>query len=329
MKLVVYSVKEYELPFLQQALPPTWPIIWKEEALQEHTADFSEGAEGVSVFTNDDLSDAMLLRLQSAGVRHIAIRAAGFDHIHLEKAQELGIHVANVPNYSPYAIAEHALALLLMLNRKLHLTIQRTAHYDFRLNGLTGMDFHGKTAAIIGTGNIGAILARILHGFGCALLGYDLAKNKTLVEELGMRYTSLEEICEKSDLISIHLPLNAQTKGMFDASFFSSLKKNALVVNTGRGPILQTEAALDALDKGLLAGLALDVYEKEKGVFFYDRSQQRPIDPILDRLLQHPNVVLSPHQAFLTQEALQNIADATASSFIHWSQGKPSDTQLV
>jgi D-lactate dehydrogenase len=328
MKVLFFSLREYEKPFLAKALPSNIQLVPEESALSMQNVASTEGAFAISVFTNDDLSDPVLTELAKRGVKHIAIRATGYDHIHLPKAIELGIKVANVPNYSPNAIAEHAIALLQMLNRKLHLTQKNIAHYNFSLNGLTGFDLNGKKAGIVGTGNIGGIVARILHAFGCSIYGFDVNPNPTLTEKYGMKYVSLEEMAKECDVISIHLPMNSNTAGIFNKQLFSTMKPDALIVNTGRGGILNTREALDSLREGHFGGMALDVYEKEKGVFFFDRSKNKPEDPILTELLQHPKVVLSPHQAFLTKEALGNIADATMQSLKNWSEGKDSETQL-
>ena len=261
-------------------------------------------------------------------MRFVAVRAAGHDQVDLPAAHRLGLRVASVPEYSPYAIAEHAVALMLALNRRLRQADEQLRRNDFRLDNLIGFDLHGKTVGIVGCGRIGGVLAGILHGFGCRLLGFDVQPNEELTRRYDMTYMPLEQLCAEADIISIHAPLNEHTHYLIDAAALARLKPGAMLINTGRGAVLDTEAALAALKSGQLGYLGLDVYEREKGLFFEDRSHQPPTDHLFARLLAQPNVVITAHQGFLTKEALTNIADTTMGSLSGWERGEASATEL-
>lgn len=240
----------------------------------------------------------------------------------------LGIKVANVPNYSPYSVAEHAAALLLALNRKLVLGQQLMKRNNFSLDELIGFDLHNKTVGIVGTGNIGAAFAHIMNGFGCNLLGYDIAENKELIDELSLKYTSLEDLCRKSDIISIHCRLNAETHYIFDKKLFDLMKKGVLLINTARGGIVKTADLLVALNSGRLGGAGLDVYENERGIFFLNHLGVVIVDGLFEALRNHDNVIITGHQGFLTHEALTEIAETTFDSIDRWEDGNPSHYEL-
>lgn len=269
--------------------------------LTESTADLAQGYEVVCAFVNDRLNRAVLTRLQAGGTRLIALRSAGFNHVDREAADQLGLTVARVPAYSPHAVAEHTVGLILAINRKIHRAYVRTREHNFRLEGLLGFDLHGKTVGLIGAGKIGSLVVQIMRGFGCTVLVYDPAQPGV----------SLDELLTRSDVISLHCPLTPETFHMIDAAKLARMKRGALLVNTSRGGLLDSRALLGALKSGHLGGLALDVYEEEENLFFRDLSDQVMGDDVLARLLSFPNVLITAHQGFFTREALDNIANTT------------------
>ena len=328
MHVTVFSAHAFEQPYLAEAARGQHELRFITQPLGPDTLVLAEGSQAVAIFTSDDASAPVLERLATLGVRYIAVRAAGHDQVDLHAAHRLGLRVASVPEYSPYAVAEHAVALMLALNRRLHLANEQLRRYDFRLDNLNGFDLHGKTVGIIGCGRIGGVLAGILHGFGCRLLGYDVQQNVALTRKYDLTYVPLEQLCAEADIISVHAPLNEHTRHLIDAAALARCKPGAMLINTGRGAVLDTEAALAALESGQLGYLGLDVYEREKGLYFEDRSQQRPADALFERLLAQPNVIITGHQGFLTREALTNIADATITSLNQWARGADSCTEL-
>ena len=329
MTITIFSAHAFEQPYLTQAAAGQHQLRFVSEPLSLATAAQAQGSEAVGLFTSDDASAPVLEKLCAAGVRYVAVRAAGHDNLDLPAATRLGLRVATVPLYSPYAIAEHTIALILALNRRLHLADQQLRANDFRLDNLVGFDMHGKTVGIIGCGRIGGIIARILHGFGCHLLGYDVVPDPTLTTELGLTFVALPDLYARADVISLHAPLNEATRHLIDAAALAQMKPGVLLVNTGRGAELDTAAALAALQSGQLGYLGLDVYEHEHGLFFDDHSQEKPRDTTFAALLAQPNVLVTGHQAFLTREALTNLADATMASLTCWAAGQPSATELA
>jgi D-lactate dehydrogenase len=271
----------------------------------------------------------VLKRLHENGVRFIALRSTGFDHVDLKKASKLGMKIANVPAYSPFAIAEFAVALIQALNRKIILSQQLMAQHDFRLDQLVGLDLHGKTVGIVGTGTIGSIFAKIMQGFGCQLIGYDIVKNRKLVIETAIKYKSLEELCAISDIISINCPLDASTKYLFNKKIFKQMKKGVIFINTARGGIVNTKDLIAALDNGTIAAAGLDVYENEKNIFFKDLREKEINDETFEKLHAHPSVLITGHQAFLTEEALQGIAETTIQNLVEWSKNGTAENELI
>ncbi|RAK69499.1 2-hydroxyacid dehydrogenase [Hymenobacter edaphi] len=328
MHVTVFSAHAYEQPHLTAAAAGRHALRFVETPLSLGTAAQAAGSQAVALFTSDDASAPVLARLAELGVRYVAVRAAGHDQVDLPAAARLGLRVANVPAYSPYAVAEHAVALMLALNRRLRQADQQLRRHDYRLDGLVGFDLHGKTVGLIGCGRIGGVLAGILHGFGCRLLGYDVQPDPALSQRTGLRYVSLPELCAASDIISVHAPLSAETRHLIDADLLAQFKPGAMLINTGRGAVLDTAAALAALQSGRLGYLGLDVYEHERGLFFEDHRQEATPDPLLDKLLQQPNVLVTGHQAFLTREALGNIATTTVDHLDAWAQGQPAAHEL-
>jgi D-lactate dehydrogenase len=329
MKTTVFSTKPFEQAYLSEALGPEHPLRFVEANLSVETASLAQGSKAVAIFSTDDASAPVLDALHAQGVRFITIRATGHDQVDLAHAQELGLRVANVPEYSPYAIAEHALALMLALNRRLIQADRQLRAYDFRLDELIGFDLHGKTVGIIGLGHIGGIVAGILSGFGCRLLGYDPLPNPALAVHCGLTYTTLDQLCAEADIITLHAPMVAHAPYLINAERLAQMKRGVMLINTSRGAELDTEAALDALDSGQLGYLGLDVYEREQALFFKDHSRQQPVDALFARLLTYPNVIITGHQAFLTREALRNIAATTRQNLDAWAAGQALETELT
>jgi D-lactate dehydrogenase len=329
MNILFYSTKNFERPYLLSSGNEAFGIHMTEKALSAGTAEEARGFDVVSVFTGDDVSAPVVEKLYQSGVRFIAVRAAGHDNVDLVKANELGIRVANVPEYSPYAIAEHALALMLALNRKLVLADKQVHGQDFTVGNLVGFDLHGKTIGIIGAGKTGGTLVKILHGFGCRLLGYDVYENSELTGKYGLEYIPLATLCRESDIISLHTCLTPQTKYMINRQLIELMKPGVMLINTSRGACIHTEDVLRSLENGHIGYFGTDVYEKERGLFFYDWSGREIQDEILKRLLALPNVLITPHQAFATREALTNIMQTTFSAISSWANGRHADNELL
>jgi len=267
------------------------------------------------------------MRLKDLGTRFLALRSVGFEHVDLSKASQLGIRVANVPEYSPYAIAEHAVALLLALNRKIYQSQLLMQLQDFRLDGLIGMDLFGKTVGIIGTGKIGFAFAKIMHGFGCRLLVHDPQIHPE-AEKIGMTYLPLDEMLPQCDVVAIHCPMNEHTARMLNREKMLSMKKGSLLINTARGGIIDTHALIEMLENKHISGAGLDVYEKEKGLFFQNHRETMLKDELFSRLRSFPNVLITGHQAFLTNEALEGIARTTAENIKEWEANDISVNDL-
>ncbi len=311
MKVAVFSSKSYDEQFLQAANSNyNHELVFFEPRLTAATTILAAGFPAVCLFVNDRGDATILKALADNGTRLIALRCAGFNQIDLQAAADLGITVVRVPAYSPYAVAEHAVGLILTLNRQLHRAYQRVREDNFSLQGLLGFDLHGKTAGIVGTGKIGAIVAKILQGFGCKLLAYDLYPND-YCKELGVEYVPLPELYANADIITLHCPLTAENYHLVDASALEMMKPGVMLINTSRGPLVDAKAAIAALKSGKLGYLGLDVYEGESSLFFEDLSTAVVQDDVFQRLLTFPNVVITGHQAFFTDTALKNIAETT------------------
>ena len=323
MRIVLFSSKPYDRDsFLAAGRQPGWQLEFQDARLTPDTAALAAGHEVVCAFINDELGAPVLQRLASGGTRLIALRSAGYNHVDLEAAQRLGLCVVRVPAYSPHAVAEHAVALLLALNRRIHRAFNRTREGDFSLHGLIGFDLQGKTVGIVGGGQIGMVFARIMAGFGCRLLVHDPTPLAGLAE-LGGQQVTLERLIGESDIVSLHCPLNASSHHLIDAARLRQMKPGAMLINTGRGALIDTAALIGALKSGQLGYLGLDVYEEEAELFFEDRSDQPLQDDVLARLLTFPNVIVTAHQAFLTREALAAIATTTLDNIAAWAAGSP------
>lgn len=311
MKVTVYSIKTFERKYLEVANAGKHELVFFEQPLSKDTIGLADGSEAICIFTNDDASPENLYELGKLGVKFIATRATGHDNISESHAQALGMQVANVKSYSPYAIAEHAVALMLALNRKLLLADKQVRENNFLLDNLIGFDFNGKKIGILGCGKIGSVVAKIMHGFGCEILVHDQVENSDLIDHYNVQYCSLEHLVKTADIISIHIPLNSDTKYLFNKELIHQMKMGVMLINTGRGGVLDTKAAIEGVIDGRIGYLGLDVYENEKGMFFFDHSKQQEKDPLFAKLLSLNNVFVTGHQAFLTETALQNIADST------------------
>lgn len=325
MRTLLFSSQTYDRDSFQTARADSAiDLHFQPARLTLETAALADQYPVVCAFINDDLSAPVLEQLAKGGTRLIALRSAGFNHVDLPTAKRLGIEVVRVPAYSPHAVAEHAVALILSLNRHLHRAYNRTRDGDFTLHGLTGFDLVGKTVGVVGTGQIGATFARIMAGFGCQLLAYDPFPNPQ-VEALGARYLPLDQLLEQAQIISLHCPLNEHTRHLINLESLYRMQRGAMLINTGRGALVDTPALIEALKSGQLGYLGLDVYEEEAQLFFEDRSDLPLQDDVLARLLTFPNVIVTAHQAFLTREALGAIARTTLDNISQWAAGTPQN----
>jgi D-lactate dehydrogenase len=329
MKTIVYSTHKFDKSYLEMASNNSHNLIFLKDSLNEKTIDYAKGSEAISLFTGDNANSNILGSLSNIGIKYIALRSVGHDNVDLKKCQELGIKVANVPEYSPFSVAEHAMTLILCLNRKIKLSQELIKKQDFRLDRLIGFDMKDKTIGIIGVGKIGATFAKIANGFGCKLLAFDIIENEDLKKDLGIKYVSLEELCTKSDIISLHCPLNDSTRYILNKDKFALMKTGVFIVNTSRGGVIKTNDLLASIDSGKIGGAGLDVYENEKGLFFEDHTKDIINDGIFNSLNTKSNVIITGHQAFLTNEALTNIANTTIYNLDCWSKNKPSKNEIT
>ncbi len=328
MKIAIFSANKFEKEHLLLANTENHELVFIETYLNVKTYKLAEGCKCVSLFVNDDASSEVLEKLKEIGVLYIALRSAGYNHVDLPKAKQLQIKVANVPAYSPYAVAEHTVALMMALNRKLIQANHRVKDLNFSLDGLTGFDFNGKTVGIIGLGKIGSIVAKIMHGLGCKSLGFDKDQDSTLIDKFNLNYATIDQICAESDIITLHIPLNEETKYIIDFEQVSKMKKGIMLINTSRGGLINTKEIIQALKSGHIGYLGLDVYEEEKGLFFEDHSNSILQDDVIARLLTFKNVLITSHQAFLTTTALTNISETTFLTINKWASGKASPFEL-
>lgn len=321
MNVTVFSTRRYEREPLAEANKSAGhELRFREEGLSDATAGLAAGSDAVSIFVGDRADRAALTRLHAAGVRMLSLRSAGFNHVDLRAARDLGLAVARVPAYSPHAVAEHAVALLLTLNRKTHRAFNRVREQNFSLDGLMGFDLHGKSVGVIGTGRIGEQFARIMIGFGCRVLASDPQPSRELIET-GVRYVSLDEVWPVCDVVSLHCPLTPETRHMINADVYASMKTGVVLLNTSRGGVIDSLATIDALKSGKVGALGIDVYEEEESLFFRDLSAEPIKDDVFVRLLTFPNVLVTGHQGFFTMEALRNIAETTLGNITAFASG--------
>jgi D-lactate dehydrogenase len=328
VKVAVFSARNYDSEFLSAANAARHEIHFFEPHLNETTASLAAGFGAVCVFVNDHVDPAVIAKLASLDIRLIALRCAGYNNVDLTAAKKHRITVVRVPGYSPFAVAEHTLGLMLALNRKLHRAYNRVREGNFALGGLLGFDMHGKTAGIIGTGKIGTVVAEILTGFACSILAFDPVPNERS-RSCVARYVELDELLAQSDIITLHCPLTPENRHMINGAAIEKMKSGVMLINTSRGALLDTIAVIQALKSGKIGYLGLDVYEEEEQIFFEDRSGLILGDDVFARLLTFPNVIITGHQAFFTREALENIAATTIDNITRFEIGQPLDSQLA
>ena len=324
MRVGVFSAKPYDVESLEAANDRDGhghELVMLEARLTPETVRLAHECDAVCAFVNDDLGSEVLRGLHDIGVRLVALRSAGFNHVDLATAGKLGLTVARVPGYSPHAVAEHAVGLVLALNRKIHRAYNRVRENNFALTGLLGFDLHGRTVGVVGTGQIGAAFAQIMTGFGCRVLATDPHPNAD-VERLGVTYVDLHTLFAESDIVALHCPLTPQTYHLVDADAVDRMRPGVMIVNTSRGALVDTAAVIEGLKSGRIGYLGLDVYEEEADLFFEDLSDRVIRDDIFSRLLTFPNVLITGHQAFFTAEALTSIAETTIANISAFARGE-------
>lgn len=331
MKITFFDTHLFEKDVFQKANEKyNFHIEFLDVRLTARTARLAEGSSVVCSFVNDKIDEDCINLLKEIGVKLIALRSAGFNHVDLVAAHRNNLIVARVPGYSPYAVAEFGIALLLTLNRKIHRSYSRVRELNFSLDGLVGFDLHGKTVGVIGTGRIGKIFAQIMVAFGCRVLVTDRQEDVELKKHPSISYTDIQNLCRQSDVISLHVPLTPETHHIIGRNAISEMKQGVFIVNTGRGALIDAKALIDGLKDGKIGGAALDVYEEEEEVFFQDLSGKILQDDTLARLLTFPNVLVTSHQAFLTNEALGSIAQTTLDSIYEFMKnGSVSPSKTV
>eukprot|EP00644_Phytophthora_capsici_P004570 jgi/Phyca11/527420/estExt2_fgenesh1_pm.C_PHYCAscaffold_190058 len=327
MRIGFFSAHNYEIGTMKAlaeraGIAKDNQLVFFSNRLTQQTTQLAENCEGVCIFVNDVADATALRRLHDRGTRVLFLRCAGFDMVDLDAAKELNMPVVRVPAYSPYAVAEHAAALMMTLNRKTHRAFNRTREQNFRLTGLLGFDMNGKTVGVIGTGKIGAIFARICKGFGCRVLAYDVAENPEALG-YGVEYVSLEEIWKEADIISLHCPLFPSTKYVINEKSIQQMKDGVMIINTSRGALINTEALVEGIKANKISSVGLDVFEGEQGYFYSDRSGEIIANDMLARLFTFPNVIITGHQAFFTEEALDNIARTTIDNIAAYIADEP------
>lgn len=327
MNVAFFSTHPFDRHSFDEANTGAHRLDYFEPRLTPETAPLAAGYPAVCAFVNDKLGAAVLETLAAGGTRFIVLRSAGFNHVDSTAARRLGLRVARVPAYSPHAVAEHAVALILAVNRKICRAHARVREGNFALDGLLGVDLFGRTVGIVGTGKIGSLVARIMHGFGCRLLGYDVVPSEEC-RALGMTYVPLETLWAEADILSLHAPLTPATRHLVDARAIGLMKPGVMLVNTGRGALIDTPAVIAGLKTGHIGSLALDVYEEEEGLFFQDLSSEVLQDDVFARLLTFPNVLMTGHQGFFTREALRAIAETTLANLTAFERGEASGREL-
>ncbi|HAR43253.1 MAG TPA: hydroxyacid dehydrogenase [Bdellovibrionales bacterium] len=330
MKIANFDTHDFERKYLAEAAKHYGhAITYIGERLSFKTAGLAEGHPVVCAFVNDSVDEQVLRTLKDLGVRLIALRSAGFNNVDLPVAAELGLPVVRVPEYSPYAVAEHAVALILALNRKISKGQFRVKQGNFSLSGLLGFDLHGKTVGVVGTGKIGSAFARIMSGFGCRVLAMDSLKKPELITDFGVKYVDMERLLRESDIISLHVPLTPKTRHLINSRAFELMRPGVMLINTGRGALIETRALIRALKTHHVGYAGLDAYEEEENVFFQDLSEEVLQDDLLARLLMFPNVLITAHQGFLTEEALLAIAETTMANVSEFEQGKALTNEII
>jgi len=327
IKIAFFDTKDYDKKFFEEYNKQyNYDITYYESRLNSETAQLAKGFDVVCIFVNDIADKETLTKLNEYGVKLIALRCAGFNNVDLNNVGN--IKVVNVPQYSPYAVAEHATALLLNINRKIYKSYQRVKKYNFSLDGLLGFDLHNKTVGVVGTGKIGKTFIDIMRGFGTKIIAYDIFKDEISAKRLGFEYVSFDELCERSDIISLHCPLTPETENIINKKSLSKMKNGAIIINTSRGKLIKTDDLIDALSEGKLGGAGLDVFDNETEFFLTDMSNSYKRDKNLSLLISMPNVIITSHQAFFTQEALNKIASDTCQNIYDIFEKNESINQL-
>lgn len=328
MKIAFFSAKSYDRDSFDRFLKKSGhEITYFETKLDKHTVYLAEGHDVICSFVNDQVDSNILKQLDQLGIKLIALRCAGYNQIDLEAAEKQGIKIVRVPAYSPEAVAEHAFALILTLSRKTHKAYNRVRENNFSLEGLTGINIHGKTIGVIGTGAIGRAFCRIAKGFGCEVLAFDISENEEM-KNIGVKYLPLNEVFAKSHILSLHCPLNPKTHHMINSESIKEMQNGVALINTSRGALVETKAVIKALKKGKIGYLGIDVYEQEEHIFFKNLSEEIIQDEQIARLMTFPNVLVTGHQAFLTREALEQIAKITLKNISAFEKGESLDNEI-
>ncbi|OJW81514.1 MAG: hydroxyacid dehydrogenase [Bacteroidetes bacterium 46-16] len=328
MKIAVFSTHKFEKKYLEHVFNGKYDVKYISTTLSFETASLAQGYDAVSIFVTDTACALTLQILAKSGVKFLALRSAGYNHVDLAAAKRLKIKIARVPEYSPHAVAEHTVALMLALNRKLIRAHNRVMDQNFSLDGLVGFDMYMKTVGIIGTGKIGSVVAKIINGLGCRILLHDKSENVELHDKYGAIYTDCDTLCKESDIISLHVPLMPETLHLINKDCIRKMKRGVMLINTSRGALVSTTDVLEALKTGQIGYLGLDVYEEEKGLFFEDHSEDILQDDIIARLMTFNNVIITSHQAFLTDTALSNIAKVTFDNLECYENDTKCDNEL-
>ena len=326
MKIAVFSTQKYDREFLS-AVPTEHKFVFFEAQLNNDTVNLTQGFDGVCIFVNDHADSEIISELKNNGIKVIALRCAGFNNVDVKAAEKAGIRVVRVPAYSPEAVAEHAEALIMTLNRKTHKAYLRIKENNFSLERLTGFNIYGKTVGVVGTGKIGKAFCKIMLGFGAKVIAYDKFEDEE-AKKLGIKYVTFEEVLKNSDIISLHCPLTPETKYMIDWEAFANMKDGVMLINTSRGALINTKDAILALKRGKIGYLGIDVYEQEEHLFYKDLSENIIPDDTIARLMSFPNVMMTSHQGFFTKEALTEIAATTVGNIDCVAQGKPSPNEV-
>ena len=329
MKVAIFSTQSYEREYFDKFnVDNQHELVYFEASLNADTTDLAKGFEAVCIFVGDKMDKKAIEKLAKIGVKLIDLRSAGFNHVDIETAKKEGIKILRVPAYSPQAVAEHAVALILALNRKTHKVYNRVREGNFSLENLMGFNLFGKTVGVIGTGKIGATFCKIMLGFGCKVIAYDLIESEELKTQ-GIEYKHFDDVLKESDIISLHCPLTPETHHLFNSIVFDTMKKGAMLINTGRGGLIKTEHAAIALKNKQLGYLGIDVYEQEEGLFFKDLSESIIQDDLIERLMSFHNVLITPHQGFFTDEAVEQITKITLKNFTDFEEGLPLENEVI
>lgn len=327
MKIAFFSTQSYDRDYFSR-YNREHELVFFEAGLNTDTVGLATGCQAICAFVNDQVNAAVLEQLSEMGIKLVALRSAGYNNVDLQAAKGKGITVVRVPAYSPYAVAEHAVALILTLNRKTHKAYNRVREGNFSLEKLTGFDLQGKTVGVIGTGKIGQLFGEIMMGFGCKIVAFDLFVNKEF-EKKGVEYLPLVKLLPRCDIISLHCPLNEQTRHIISTDTLAIMKPGAMLINTGRGALIDTRAVINSLKSKHLGYLGIDVYEQEEKLFFHNLSEEIIEDDAIMRLMSFPNVLITAHQGFFTEEALSQIAQTTLENITAFEQGKPLENKVV